>query len=71
MCIIRGDCNINLLNSNHASSSNFTSMLLSENMIPQITLPTRLTENNMTLIDNILVRMDINNIDATVILLVG
>ena len=64
MCIICGDCNINLLNSNHASSSNFTSMLLSENMIPQIILLTRITENSMTLIDNILVRMDINNIDT-------
>ena len=62
MCIICGDCNINLLNSNHASSSNFTSMLSSENIIPQITVPTRITENSMTLIDNILVRRD--NIDT-------
>ncbi len=39
-------------------------MLLSENIIPHITIPTRITENSMTLIDTILVRMDINNIDT-------
>ena len=55
-CILTGDFNLNLLK--HAKSpgvSKFLENLLSHNFMPQITLPTRITEKTATFIDNILI----------------
>ena len=40
LSIICGDFNANILNTEHSDSKNYTSLLLSENFIPQITIPT-------------------------------
>ena len=61
-CILTGDFNINLLK--HAKSpgvSKFLENLLSHNFMPQITLPTRITERTATLIDNILINSNVLN----------
>ncbi len=63
LCIISGDYNINLLKSNHPATDRFTSMLLSEGIIPQISLPTRITDHSMSLIDNILINRNVDNIN--------
>ena len=61
-CILTGDFNLNLLK--HAKSpgvSKFLENLLSHNFMPQITLPTRITEKTTTLIDNMLINNNILN----------
>ena len=63
-CIISGDFNINLLNNTQSATEEHIRMLFSENIIPHITLPTRITEENMTLIDNILVSLNNTNIST-------
>ena len=51
---IAGDFNINLLNlSNHSASSEFFDIMSSNNILPSISLPTKLNSANDTLIDNI------------------
>ena len=52
---IAGDFNINLLNtSTHDRSSDFIDILTAHNIMPTITLPTKLNKSgNHTLIDNI------------------
>ena len=59
-CILTGNFNLNLLK--HAKSpgvSKFLENLLSHNFMPQITLPTRITEKTATLIDNILINNNV------------
>ena len=61
-CILTGDFNLNLLK--YAKSpgvSKFLENLLSHNFMPQITLPTRITEKIATLIDNILINNNVLN----------
>ena len=50
-----GDFNIDLLSYNkHSDTENFLNLMLQNLLIPQITSPTRINENdNFTLIDNI------------------
>ena len=51
---LMGDFNVDLLKSNdHSESSVFLEQLESNNLMPQILLPTRLTDHSRTLIDNI------------------
>ena len=51
--IITGDLNINLLQSNsHPDTGNFLDSLISSNLIPKITLPTRISNTTATLIDH-------------------
>ena len=60
--ILTSDSNLNLLK--YAKSpgvSKFLENLLSHNFMPQITLPTRITEKTATLIDNILINNNILN----------
>ena len=53
--IIGSDLNLNLINSmNHKPTSEFLDLLLCNNLIPSITLPTRVTHNSATLIDNVI-----------------
>ncbi len=40
LSFICGDFNVNILNTEHSDSKNYASLLLSENFIPQITIPT-------------------------------
>ncbi len=53
-----GDVNINILSKNHDPTQNFINTILSYNIIPYITLPTRLKENSVMLIGHILVQYD-------------
>ena len=54
MLILLGDFNINLLNSgNDENISSFLDTLGNHLILPNITLPTRVTQNSKTLIDNI------------------
>ena len=61
-CILTGDFNLNLLK--HAKSpdvSKFLENLLLHNFMPQITLPTRITEKTAILIDNIIINNNVLN----------
>jgi exonuclease III len=54
MCIILGDFNINLLNSDfHRPTEDFINNMFTYFMNPQIIQPTRITDHTATLIDNI------------------
>jgi hypothetical protein len=54
MCIILGDFNINLLNSDfHRPTEDFINIMFTYFMNPQIIQPTRITDHTATLIDNI------------------
>ena len=66
ICLICGDLNINTINTKHKPTVDFLDTMLSENFIPQITLPTRITENSSTLIDHILLKYDKNSINENV-----
>jgi hypothetical protein len=62
-CVICGDLNIDALKVEyHNPTNNFMNMLMVNNFIPQITLPTRITENSVTLIDHIIIKTQFNNI---------
>jgi len=51
--IICGDININLLQQTSSDVKSYTDVLLSHNFIPTITLPTRITDHSVTLLDHI------------------
>lgn len=56
--VLSGDFNIDLLQCNSKSNvSDYFAMVVANGFLPKITNPTRMTENNGTLIDNILVKM--------------
>ena len=64
--ILAGDYNINLLKINDKPViGDYFDMLTSHSFYPKITLPTRLTNNNGTLIDNILCKLTHNTLDTT------
>jgi hypothetical protein len=50
---IAGDFNIDLLNQNNNLTSQFLNNMYSNNLVPFINLPTRITDHSATLIDNI------------------
>ena len=53
-CIIVGDINIDLIKFNHDSStSNFLNTMITNNYLPVITMPTRITPKSATLVDHI------------------
>ena len=57
---LMGDYNINLLQCNDNDHiSEYFNILTSNNLLPHITLPTRITNKSSTLIDNIFTNMDI------------
>ena len=61
--IIAGDFNINLLKiKENIHFSNYLELLLSSSYLPTITLPTRLTETNGTLIDNLFLKLTNNHL---------
>ena len=52
--IVAGEFNLNMINYTQVRGAHqFLETLLSDNFIPQITLPARVTKNSVTLIDNI------------------
>ena len=52
--LISGDFNINVLSHlNHASTNRFLSLMLTHSFMPTITLPSRVSDNSATCIDNI------------------
>jgi exonuclease III len=52
--VLLGDLNINLLNSdNHSPTRDFLETLISNNLMPKITLPTRVSHTSATLIDHL------------------
>lgn len=64
--IVSGDYNIDLLKiQTKQTSSDFFEKMLSMGYIPKITLPTRLTHNNGTLIDNHFCKLSNNFSDTT------
>ena len=65
MLLIGGDINIDLLKTNIPMTQNYLDTMLSHNLIPSITIPTRFTERSTTLIDHIFIRLPrtkINNL---------
>lgn len=61
-CIITGDLNIDGLKINYKNeNNNFYNTVLTQNFLPLITLPTRVTHNTISLIDNILYKIDRNS----------
>ena len=64
--IILGDININLLNCENPHTSDYLTQLLAHNFIPKITLPTRVRDTSMTLIDHIFLRVPKGDIDRLV-----
>ena len=64
--LIAGDFNIDLLKVNNTQAiSDYFDMITSHSFYPKITLPTRLTNNNGTLIDNILCKLTETTLDTT------
>jgi len=55
---ITGDFNINLLEYNSSTtSSRFLDLMISSGFLPSITIPTRITQNSASLIDNIFIKL--------------
>ena len=68
MFIIGGDINIDLLKADTITTQNYLTTMLSNNLIPKITIPTRFTDRSTTLIDHIFARIpkaNINNLITT------
>jgi hypothetical protein len=64
--ILAGDFNIDLLKINEKNIiSEYFDMLTSNSFYPKITVPTRLTNNHGTLIDNCLCKLTENTLDTT------
>ena len=60
--ILTGDTNINLLKcSEHSATADYLDMLLTQGLIPKITVPTRVTHSSATLIDHIFFNEGFNN----------
>ena len=51
----------------NSATADFYNSVLTQNYLPMITVPTRITEYSMTLIDNIFMKIGANNIDDDVI----
>ena len=64
--VIIGDTNINLLNYENLHTSDYLTQRLAYNFIPKITLPTRIKDTSMTLIDHIFLRVPKTDIDKPV-----
>ena len=65
-----GDFNINLLKHEiHADTGNYLATLLSNSLLPLITMPTRITQQNATLIDHICTNTVSDSFDTGIVLL--
>ena len=64
-----GDFNINLLQHlNHSETNNYLDILLSNELLPLITLPTRITQRSATIIDHISTNLKDDSFDAGILL---
>ena len=63
LTVVCGDININLLQQNSLHVKQYTDTLLSHNFMPMITLPTRITDHSVTLLDHINVFKPVKEID--------
>ena len=64
--ILAGDFNINLLRLNERDVfAEFVDLLTSNSFYPKITLPTRFSHLNATLIDNVFSNLNLNTLDDT------
>ena len=57
MLIIGGDINIDLLKTNTTMTQNYLDTMLSNNLVPNIIIPTRFSDKSTTLIDHIFTRL--------------
>jgi len=65
---IMGDFNINLLVSDtHVPTSNFLNSMLSHNLLPVISKPSRITDTSVSLIDNIFTNVNHSNCKSALI----
>ena len=62
--IIGGDMNIDLLKMQSNSTENYFNNLIENNFIPCISIPTRITESTITLIDHIFLRLPKSKINS-------
>ena len=58
MCVLLGDFNINLLGQESRAVSTFVDTLSSNGFFPTVSLPTRVANNSISLIDNILTNIE-------------
>ena len=56
LAIVLGDVNINLLSENNDKVNTYLNNYLTKNFIPCITLPTRITDHSISLIDHIFIK---------------
>ena len=66
MLIIGGDINIDLLKTNTIMTQNYLDTMLSNNLIPNILIPTRFADNSTTLIDHIFTRLPLSKLNNMV-----
>ena len=66
IAIICGDTNINILNQDHADTSEYFTTLSFHNFLPHILTPTRITHHSATCIDHIFLRLPSKKIDCEV-----
>ena len=57
LAIVLGDVNINLLSEDNDKVNTYLNNYLTKNFIPCITLPTRITDHSISLIDHIFIKM--------------
>ncbi len=68
-CVLRGDLNIDGLKINiHDPTTTFLNSIMTHNFIPTMTLPTRVTDNSITLIDHILLKTTTKYINDTIVM---
>ena len=58
MCVLLGDFNINLLGQESRAVSTFVDTLSSNGFFPTVSLPTRVANNSISLIDNMLTNIE-------------
>ena len=66
MLVIGGDINIDLLKTNTIMTQNYLDTMLSNNLIPNILIPTRFSDNSTTLIDHIFTRLPLSKLNNMV-----
>jgi hypothetical protein len=66
--VLLGDLNINLLNAdNHHLTRKYLDVMITNNLIPRITLPTRVSPSSATLIDHLFTNINQTNFTGTLL----
>ena len=66
-CIIGGDMNINLMNSENLNAKEYLTTMYANNFLPYITRPTRITEQTATAIDHLFFKTQDKKLDCPII----